>query len=63
MTVSEVLDIDPHAARVFFRYGFRSLSDPSISFQTLKKLCQLHNQNLQSLLGDLEKVYFEKLKI
>ena len=53
MTMLEVLNINPRAAGIFFKYGIRTLFTPEISNQTLQHLCFTNNINISNLLEEL----------
>jgi hypothetical protein len=59
-TVAKVLEINPLAAQVLYRYGVRSIFSPGIAGQTLKQLSVTYAFDLEGLLKDLNELTGEQ---
>jgi hypothetical protein len=56
MTVAKILEINPRAAQILFRYGLRSFFAPDVANETLEGLSQVYNFDLAAVLQDLNQL-------
>jgi hypothetical protein len=56
MTVAKVLEINPRAAQVLFRYGLRSFFAPGIANETLEGLSEVYQFDLTAVVQDLNQL-------
>ncbi len=57
MTVATLLDMNPMAAQVLFRYGVRSFFSPAIANETIEQLSQDYNFNLATAVEELNRLF------
>jgi hypothetical protein len=56
MTVARVLEINPRAAQVLFRYGLRSFFSPGVANETLEGLSEMYQFDLFAVIHDLNQL-------
>jgi hypothetical protein len=56
MTVAKILEINPLAAQILFRYGVRAFFNPNVANETLDNVSKLYSFELSAVLLELNKV-------